>query len=127
MKSLRLKQDKWNKLIISDEQRSIITNFVEKGSCPENSLINIDKAESKSKVQALPKIPMSQIQKGKSNVDCCKNLKVHHQTILPLILYENYNIALAMSSSRADPVLGHCTGWGYLNIYISVTALAGGI
>ena len=30
MKSLRLKQDKWNKLIISDEQRSIITNFVEK-------------------------------------------------------------------------------------------------
>ena len=31
MKSLRLKQDKWNKLIISDEQRSIITNFVEKG------------------------------------------------------------------------------------------------
>lgn len=31
MKSLRLKQDKWNKLIISDEQRSLITNFVEKG------------------------------------------------------------------------------------------------
>ena len=23
---------------------------------------------------------------------------------------ENYDIALAMSSSRADPVLGHCTG-----------------
>ena len=69
LKSLRLKQDKWNKLIISDEQRSIITNFVEKGSCPENSLMNVDKPESKSKVQALPKIPMSQIQKGKSNVD----------------------------------------------------------
>ena len=89
--------------------------------------MNIDKAESKSKVQALPKIPMSQIQKGKSNVDCCKNLKVHHQTILPLILYENYNIALAMSSSRADPVLGHCTGWWYLNILINATALAGSI
>ena len=42
-------------------------------------------------------------------------------------MYENYDIANAMSSSRADPVLGHCTGWGYLNIYISVTALAGGI
>ena len=69
LKSLRLKQDKWNKLIISDEQRSIITNFVEKGSCPENSLMNVDKPESKSKVQALPKIPMSKIQKGKSNVD----------------------------------------------------------
>ena len=32
------------------------------------------------------------------------------------IKYENYDIALAMSSSRADPVLGHCPGWGYLNI-----------
>ena len=30
--------------------------------------------------------------------------------------YENYDIAIAMSSSRADPVLGHCPGWGYLNI-----------
>ena len=30
--------------------------------------------------------------------------------------YENYDIALAMSFSRADPVLGHCPGWGYLNI-----------
>ena len=44
-----------------------------------------------------------------------------------LYINENYDIALAMSSSRADPVLGHCPGWGYLNIYISVTALAGGI
>ena len=41
--------------------------------------------------------------------------------------YENYDIACAMSSSRADPVLSHCPGWGYLNIYINVTALAGGI
>ena len=40
---------------------------------------------------------------------------------------ENYDIARAMSSSRADPVLGHCPGWGYLNNYISVTALAEGI
>ena len=32
------------------------------------------------------------------------------------IINENYDIALAMSSSRADPVLGHCPGWGYLNI-----------
>ena len=29
---------------------------------------------------------------------------------------ENYDIASAMSSSHADPVLGHCPGWGYLNI-----------
>ena len=29
---------------------------------------------------------------------------------------ENYDITLAMSSSHADPVLGHCPGWGYLNI-----------
>ena len=41
--------------------------------------------------------------------------------------YENHDIAIAMSSSRADPVLpwlvvfkclyqSHCTGWGYLNV-----------
>ena len=35
---------------------------------------------------------------------------------LPLYVYENYDIAYAMSSSRADPVLGHCPNWGYLNI-----------
>ena len=34
----------------------------------------------------------------------------------PNITNENYDIAIAMSSSRADPVLGHCPGWGYLNI-----------
>ena len=34
----------------------------------------------------------------------------------PLYKNENYNIARAMSSSRTDPVLGHCPGWGYLNI-----------
>ena len=33
---------------------------------------------------------------------------------------ENYDIAIAMSSSLADPVLGQCPGWGYLNIYISM-------
>ena len=31
------------------------------------------------------------------------------------IVNENYDIAIAMSS-RADPVLAHCPGWGYLNI-----------
>ena len=30
--------------------------------------------------------------------------------------HENYDIARAMSSSRADPVLSHCPNWGYLNI-----------
>jgi hypothetical protein len=34
-------------------------------------------------------------------------------------------MAIAMSSSRADPVLGHCPDWEYLNIYINVTAQAG--
>ena len=33
-----------------------------------------------------------------------------------MYIHENYDIALAMSSSHADPVLGHCPGWGYLNI-----------
>ena len=47
--------------------------------------------------------------------------------INPQPLNENYDIAIAMSSSRADPVLGHCPGWGYLNIYIRVPALAEGI
>ena len=42
-------------------------------------------------------------------------------------MYENYDIAIAMSSSRADPVLGHYPDQEYLNIYISGTALAGGI
>jgi hypothetical protein len=31
LKSLRLKPDKWNKLIISDEQRTFIINFIERG------------------------------------------------------------------------------------------------
>ena len=51
-------------------------------------------------------------------------------SLLVIQLYicnENHNIAIAMSPSRADPVLpwlgvfkciyqGHCTVWGYLNI-----------
>ena len=41
--------------------------------------------------------------------------------------YENYDIAIAMSSFHADFVLGHCPSWRYLNISSSVTALAGGI
>ena len=36
--------------------------------------------------------------------------------MIKIIKNENYDIANAMSSSRADPVLGHCPGWGYLNI-----------
>ena len=67
---------------------------------------------------------------------------------------ENHDIAITMSSSRADPILwlyilqgwleefksmpqpwlevfkcliqSYYAGWGYLNIYISITALAGG-
>ena len=31
LKSLRLKQDKWNKLIISDEQRNYLMSFIDKG------------------------------------------------------------------------------------------------
>ena len=52
--------------------------------------------------------------------------------------YENHDIAIVMSPSRADPVLPwlgvfkylyQCLspGWEYLNIYISVSALAGSI
>ena len=46
--------------------------------------------------------------------------------------YENCDIAIAMSSSRADPVLGlyilsYCPGWGYLNISKNATALVWGI
>ena len=41
-------------------------------------------------------------------------------------IYENHDIAIAMSPSRADPVL-HCTGWVYLHVYIRVTALSGAI
>ena len=37
------------------------------------------------------------------------------QTLI-FIINENYDIARAMSSSHADPVLGHCPNWGYLNI-----------
>ena len=31
LKSLRLKQDKWNKLVISDEQRGFLHSFVDQG------------------------------------------------------------------------------------------------
>ena len=31
LKSLRLKQDKWNKLVLSDGQREYILSFIEKG------------------------------------------------------------------------------------------------
>ena len=34
LKSLRLKQDKWNKLVLSDGQREYILSFIEKGEKP---------------------------------------------------------------------------------------------
>ena len=39
LKSLRLKPDKWNKLIISDEQRTFLTNFIERG-IPQELIIS---------------------------------------------------------------------------------------
>ena len=40
LKSLRLKPDKWNKLIISDEQRTFITNFIERGTVQTTTFDN---------------------------------------------------------------------------------------
>ena len=31
LKTLRLKPDKWSRMVVSDEQRTYINNFVEKG------------------------------------------------------------------------------------------------
>ena len=45
--------------------------------------------------------------------DICK---LAGKSVLPHFINENYNIATAMSSSRADSVLGHYPGWEYLNI-----------
>ena len=45
-----------------------------------------------------------------------RNLTTQNKREREIIVNENYDIAIAMSSSRADPVLGHCPGWGYLNI-----------
>ena len=43
---------------------------------------------------------------------------------MSVMYYENHDLAIARSnSSCAVPV----PGWGYLNFYISITALAGGI
>ena len=36
LKSLRLKQDKWNKLVLSDGQREYILSFIEKGEIVRN-------------------------------------------------------------------------------------------
>ena len=64
--------------------------------------------------------------------------------VLNIIRDENHDIAIAMTSSLADPVLGlyilqgglegfkylnqcHRPGWEYLNVQFRVTALAGGI
>ena len=43
----------------------------------------------------------------------CQNPLLIINIIVNYYYYENYDIASAMSSSRADPVLGHCPGWGY--------------
>ena len=32
LKTLRLKPDKWSRMVVSDEQRTYINNFVEKGN-----------------------------------------------------------------------------------------------
>ena len=50
------------------------------------------------------------------NEQCIYDLCFRWIILIAFCFYENYDIALAMSSSRADPVLGHCPGWGYLNI-----------
>ena len=47
--------------------------------------------------------------------------EIFYFTDICYILYENCDIATAMSSSRADHVLGlyilsYCPGWGNLNI-----------
>ena len=34
LKSLRLKQDKWNKLVVADSQREYIISFIERGEIP---------------------------------------------------------------------------------------------
>ena len=34
LKSLRLKQDKWNKLVVADSQREYIISFIERGELP---------------------------------------------------------------------------------------------
>ena len=44
--------------------------------------------------------------KGQREVFQAKLMKVRQRSLV----YENYDIAIAMSSSRADPVLGHCPG-----------------
>ena len=39
--SMRLKPDKWHRLIVSDEMRNYITNFVERGTPQVSSVINV--------------------------------------------------------------------------------------
>ena len=48
-------------------------------------------------------------------------VNLRRQNIMHYIVNENHDIAIAMSSSRADPLLGlnipsFCPVWGYLNI-----------
>ena len=44
-------------------------------------------------------------------------ISINMKMLKAVYVYKKYDIALAMSSSYADPVLGHCPGWGYLNIF----------
>ena len=51
-------------------------------------------------------------------------------TLYIILVYENNDIAITMSPSRADPVLGlniYMADWRDLNIKINATALAGSI
>ena len=54
----------------------------------------------------------------------CELLKLYACINAPLLvpfINENYDIAIAMFSSHADPmlelnILSYCPGWGYLNM-----------
>ena len=63
---------------------------------------------------------------GATFISCFKKTYTVY-ILVDFIVYENHDIAIAMSPSRADPVLpwlgvfkclyqSHCTDWGYLNI-----------
>ena len=50
-----------------------------------------------------------------------REIRERSENNLRLYINENHDIAIAMSSSCSDPLLGinilsYCTGWGYLNI-----------
>ena len=47
LKALRLKPDKWDRMLISDEQRTFITNFVDRGHPQVGFFFTIFKAGPK--------------------------------------------------------------------------------